>query len=147
MARPKQNTAEKPQQAVAPKKKLSLNEFRAWLSGVEEMQPEDWTPNANQWRTIRSKIEEVIDVPAQRQRIVDDEYYEERPRGPIRPAGPSAFNAGQSSMAAAPTALAVETNLVAVPGSNEPGGVRSGGLKIKTPNIDTSNTQYVAAFE
>lgn len=38
------------------KKKQTLAEFRAWLSGVEELQPEGWAPDATQWVLIRDKI-------------------------------------------------------------------------------------------
>ena len=41
------------------KKKLdaqTLNEFRAWLSGVEEMQDDGWIPNETQWELIRQRI-------------------------------------------------------------------------------------------
>ncbi len=131
MARPKMNQTDKqPAAPPAPKKKLTLNEFRAWLSGVEEMQADDWTPNASQWKTIRSKIEEVIDVPVQqqRQRFVEDGY-EERPPAPVRPSGPSAF-AGSPTMAPSGPAP--------IPGADG---------KIKTPNIDTSKTAYVSSLE
>lgn len=30
--------------------------FKAWLSGIEEMQGEDWTPNATQWKRIKDKL-------------------------------------------------------------------------------------------
>lgn len=132
MARPKQN--QQPQQSqqpqVAPKKKLSLNEFRAWLSGVEEMQPENWTPDSGQWRIIRSKIEEVIEPTVQpTRRYVDErDSYDEVPRT-VRAAGPSAFQSPPSAVLAPPAP---------VPGADG---------KIKTPNIDTSNQPYVAAFE
>lgn len=43
------------------KKKISMLEFRAWLQGVEELQPQDWTPNSDQWKLIRKKID-TIDV-------------------------------------------------------------------------------------
>lgn len=142
MAKPKQ-TAEKANSTTTSKKKLSLNEFRAWLCGVEEMQDDSWTPSSSQWRTIRAKIEEVIEPSSQAQYYNE---YDDRPRGPIRAAGPSAFSSGGSPMVAPPTALTVEQNLVAVPGQGE-GGSKSGGLKVKTPNIDTSKTAYVAAFE
>lgn len=128
MARPKQNPAEKTTPTTTSKKKLSLNEFRAWLSGVEEMQDESWTPSPTQWRTIRTKIEEVIDPVQQQQRTrYVDEGYDERPMGPIRPAGPSAF-----------TAPLPATPAVTVPGM-------SGSTK--TADIDTSKKPYVAAFE
>ncbi len=147
MAKQKQQ-AEKVQQAQTPKKKLTFHDFRVWLSGVEEMQDEDWTPSATQWRTIREKIEDVVDAPPQPRRVIEyDNGYDDRPMGPIRPAGPSAFVA-PPQMPQQPTALAVEQNIVSAP--NEvptAGGVRSGGLKIKTPNIDTSKGGYVAAFE
>lgn len=131
MARPKQNPTEKATPTTTSKKKLSLNEFRAWLSGVEEMQDESWTPSATQWRTIRAKIEEVMDVPVQQQQRTRyvDEGYDERPSGPIRPSGPSAFSAPQPMQQQAPAP---------VPGMDG---------KIKTANIDTSKTPYVAAFE
>ena len=40
-------------------KKQTLNEFRAWLNGVEELQPEDWAPDAAQWKLIREKINNI----------------------------------------------------------------------------------------
>jgi len=43
-------------------KKQTLAEFRAWLSGVEELQPDNWAPNADQWKLIRDKID-GISVP------------------------------------------------------------------------------------
>ena len=49
---------------MAKKKKSSSNTlemFKAWLSGVEEMQGPDWTPTAEQWKKIRNKIDEIED--------------------------------------------------------------------------------------
>jgi len=40
-------------------RKISMSEFKAWLDGVEEMQPSGWVPNSEQWRTIRDKIETI----------------------------------------------------------------------------------------
>jgi len=34
-------------------------EFRAWLSGIEDMQPDDWSPSRDQWIKIRAKIDSV----------------------------------------------------------------------------------------
>jgi hypothetical protein len=55
---------------MARKKKVitqTLSEFKAWLAGVEELQPEDWAPNKEQWALIRNKInniaeEAVVDI-------------------------------------------------------------------------------------
>lgn len=51
------------------RQKQSLKEFKAWLQGVEELQPNTWSPDVDQWHLIRDKIlniaeEEPIIVPA-----------------------------------------------------------------------------------
>ena len=43
------------------KKKQTLAEFRAWLDGVEELQPETWSPDATQWKLIREKINNITE--------------------------------------------------------------------------------------
>ena len=45
-------------------KKQTLSEFRAWLSGVEELQPADWAPDATQWKLIREKIDNIAEPKA-----------------------------------------------------------------------------------
>ena len=53
---------------------ITLEQFRAWLAGVEDMQEDGWTPSAAQWRKIRSKIDEIgslvqpTSIPASGQR-------------------------------------------------------------------------------
>lgn len=42
---------------AAKRKRLTLSEFKAWLQGVEELQPKGWSPTAEQWALVRSKIE------------------------------------------------------------------------------------------
>lgn len=94
------------------------------------MQDESWTPSPSQWQTIRAKIEEVIEPSVQQRRFVgeDDGNYE-RPQGPIRAQGPSAFSAPQPMAASGPAP---------VPGADG---------KIRTPNIDTSGKPYVSSLE
>ena len=41
---------------------IDIDTFKAWLSGVEDMQGDDWTPSAEQWKKIRSKIN-LLTVP------------------------------------------------------------------------------------
>lgn len=44
---------------------ISLSEFRAWLSGVEDMQgSDDWSPTLDQWLKIRAKIDLIDDRPS-----------------------------------------------------------------------------------
>lgn len=38
---------------------ITLSEFKAWLSGVEEMQDDDWAPTLTQWRRIRAKFFDI----------------------------------------------------------------------------------------
>lgn len=44
-------------------KSISINDFKMWLEGVEEMQPEDWVPNEHQWKLIRAKLALVDGAP------------------------------------------------------------------------------------
>ncbi len=45
------------------KKTISVKEFRMWIQGVEEMQAEEWVPDARQWKLIRAKIDLIDDTP------------------------------------------------------------------------------------
>lgn len=40
-------------------KKQTLNEFKAWLEGVEELQTDSWAPDKSQWDKIRTRIENI----------------------------------------------------------------------------------------
>lgn len=42
----------------------SLALFKAWLAGIEEMQGEDWHPNAEQWKRIKDKLMSVEETVA-----------------------------------------------------------------------------------
>ena len=39
------------------KNEISVSEFKSWISGIQDMQEDDWTPNKQQWEKIRSKID------------------------------------------------------------------------------------------
>lgn len=41
------------------KKNITFEEFKAWLSGVEDLQPDDWSPTKEQWQIIRDKIDSI----------------------------------------------------------------------------------------
>lgn len=66
---------------------VTVSEFKQWLSGVEDMQPSDWTPDASQWKKIREKIKlltdaEVVEVqaPSPMQPQHHAPYYEPQPQ-------------------------------------------------------------------
>ena len=115
--------------------KQSLGEFKAWLSGVEEMQPESWSPDLSQWRKIRDKIDNIEEIaqsfnsggagPSR-------ESQEPARQVVIRPEGPSLMN---------PAAIA---SLATTPPSFMSG---DGSSKAKTPNIDTSGGGYTSGLE
>lgn len=51
-------TAAKVHKAIEP---MTISEFRAKLEGIEMFQPEDWSPDADQWRLIREMINKVVE--------------------------------------------------------------------------------------
>lgn len=53
---------------------MTVPEFRQWLSGVEDMQPDGWVPNAEQWKKIRAKIASLSEDS-----IVEETVYQQPP--------------------------------------------------------------------
>lgn len=51
-------------------KSLSLNEFNAWLAGVEELHPVGWSPDKEQWKRIRNKISQISLSPSEQEMAV-----------------------------------------------------------------------------
>ncbi len=37
-------------------KKITIEEFKMWLEGLETFQPTNWAPNVEQWKLIKNKI-------------------------------------------------------------------------------------------
>lgn len=42
------------------KRKYTLKEFQAWLTGIEEIQPDDWHPDLDQWKLIRERMDGIV---------------------------------------------------------------------------------------
>lgn len=40
---------------------ITINEFKMWLMGVEEMQDDGWCPTPQQWAKIRNRIDMLAD--------------------------------------------------------------------------------------
>ncbi len=126
---------------MANEKQITLNEFKMWLSGVEEMQMNDWVPNDVQWKKIREKIDTIVDsgsVSTPQQQILHREPRvgsREQEQPVVRYDGPVQF---------APSGL---SNVPAAPPSNNAlfGNADNPGSTVKTPNIDSSNG-YTPAF-
>jgi hypothetical protein len=114
--------------------KLSVREFMSWLSGVEEMQDEGWTPTGTQWKRIRDKINLIDDTPAPTSRVV----------------APSQPDSGRPTTFG-PTAPPVYTpsNMVANPAADlagKPFLPEQPGQPARTPSIDTSSGIYGSPF-
>ena len=121
-------------------KTMTIMEFRYWLEGVEEMQPEGWSPDKRQWDRIREKIDSIVSNTASQavaqtlqhfpsNNRPEPVYHEQMNDKPIQYA-PS----GVGRVAAPP-----------------PSGVLFGNadnptFPIKTPTIDTSKGGYEPAF-
>ena len=41
-------------------KKITIDEFKMWLEGLETFQPPNWAPTFDQWQLIRDKIFSLI---------------------------------------------------------------------------------------
>lgn len=132
MAKTPKATSTAPAVASKPKQQ-TLSEFKAWLSGVEEMQSEDWSPDLTQWRRIREKIDNITFKSGAAGASDDGE--EPAPRVAYR-AAPSSF---------APTALMPQPVAATPPPFMNTSGVE--GARVKTPNVDTSGGQYASSLE
>jgi hypothetical protein len=126
---------------------ISLEKFRAWLEGVEEMQDEGWTPTPAQWLKIRAKIDLIENVPVQ---PTQQPIY----RGGVQPTQQptqqmelpeSALDIPISNPTApvgpAPAAYGRPAGPVATFDGNN-------AIPVKTPNLEASpNGEYKSAFE
>lgn len=95
-------------------KRITIPEFKSWLEGVMELQAEDWAPNAEQWKKIKTRIFslEGFDAQFERHVLVMLNKALQNFRGPVNPyemVGP----VGGASGAPFPTAVAP-----AMPGSS-----------------------------
>lgn len=118
-------------------KKITLNEFRCWLEGVEELQSEDWTPTKIQWQLIRNKINAIKEPESQ---VVYQQVQQQAPANNYYPA--------QSLQSNIPPAPEVPSSIPAgptVPMSNEAKQVFN-RQKSKTPDVDTSQGEYNSIF-
>jgi len=125
---------------AAKRKRVTLNEFRAWLEGVEELQVKGWTPSAAQWALIRAKIDNItIPKPVEHPQpiqvaapMMQAPHTNEQPLPPgmVPPPVMGGVPSGQVTMSPEATAMMTTT----------PGG------KSVTPNIDTADGNYQSNF-
>jgi len=128
------------------KQKQTLKEFRAWLMGVEELQPEGWSPNRDQWKLIRARIDGIIEekkvVEKVEQRVtpINNPIYQQGApitgtQGPV-----------QSLVSPAPVSGGVPAGDVEMTAEARKMFAPAPGEKAKTPHIDTSDGTVKSSF-
>lgn len=133
---------------VKKKAKQTLSEFKAWLEGVEELQPDNWAPNHDQWQLIRGRINgivepvpEVVKAPAPQQPV--------NPMAP-RPQPVNPAYAAPPVPSSVPSGPVVKTHdgtaYAPAPQESAPQMTTGDGGRSKTPNIDTTDGSYESSF-
>lgn len=134
---------------------IDIDTFKAWLSGVEDMQGDDWTPSAEQWKKIRSKInlltvtEYEDPKPYPQQPIYRQPQFPGQIGGPTMPIpvqGPIAYQ--QGSALDAPRPQLIERPQLgqagALPGFQAP-GAGNGSTHSLVPS-DQGDKPYESSF-
>lgn len=143
-------------------KKVSVNEFKNWLDGVLDFQPDDWVPNAEQWKKIRDKIDQLEDAPPQvasnaqqpAMGVSEPEPVHNKPaaRNP-RPSGPLSIDMDQKVKLPDTPPVTKQKHLITQK-TGEARVIDSGsgqkiidtGVTHKMENIDTSDGNYKSSF-
>lgn len=127
----------KPRKTQQP---LTLAEFRAWLSGVEDLHPKNWHPDAAQWKLIRDKMMCIVEeqtLPPTEHTL----YYPPGVRsGPQPPMGTGL----PPGITPPPPVGGIPFGEVAM--SPEAKRLLNTGGTSKTPDVDTSSGSYNSSF-
>ncbi len=120
------------------RKKISLSEFKAWLEGVEELHPSDWSPDKDQWKLIRNKIKNIIEDQTTPHSVPG-------PHAPLPPVHPVKSGMPPTGVPIPPGAPPVtEESLSISPAAAAM--LKADNGKTKTPNIDTTDGSYNSTF-
>jgi len=122
--------------------KQTLGEFKAWLEGVEELQPPNWAPNLDQWTLIRGRLNAIIEPePKIIKEMVPQENTNPIYTNPHAPVAPQGF-------VAPPTPTSFPQDAVVVNGDNMGTTIQAiEPERPATPNIDTRDGNYSSGFE
>lgn len=127
------------------KQKQTLKEFRAWLQGVEELQPENWSPNSDQWKLIRDKIDGIVVEKQIVEKIINNSVTTS-PQPALR-ALPAAPAVGvPAGMVPPPPASGVPPADVQMTPAARQMLNPSASEKAKTPDMDTSDGNVSSPF-
>ena len=126
---------------------ITLDEFKAWLQGVEDMQEEGWSPNELQWSKIRSKIFLVISSAPKPQVVNNAQQVRPVQHNNVVLEQPAASEFDDSGLNEIQPPRGGSGNKPA-PVYSRPNGpvMDDSGASVKTPNVDTSQSDYVSSF-
>lgn len=141
-------------------KKISVAEFKAWIKGFEELnEGKNWAPTAEQWKKIRAKLDLVEDTTPAPTQVTPQPIQEARPARPpmidtpsqLLPQGPAVMQRPPSNLIQPPSNLPQAPRFAStVPMLTQDPGSKTARLGqapvVKTPDIDTTNGQYVSSF-
>lgn len=130
---------------MSEKEEITLDKFKAWLEGVEEMQDDNWFPTAVQWNKIREKIDLIGDglngyVPVQvaRQQPAVQQNMVVPPQ--------SALDDGYHPISEGHTQADPPSEYGRPNGPTSSFTGEPGAPPVTTPNIDTSESGYSSSF-
>lgn len=129
--------------------KLTLEEFKAWIQGIEAFQPADWVPTKEQWANIRKHIdaiiveEKVVEEPAYR----PSQMPQMPPSGMQPPPGPPPAVVPDNPGMMAPPIVPSSIPPVDVEISPAAKEMLSGNGNRKTPDVDASQGPVASSFE
>jgi hypothetical protein len=132
---------------------ISLRDFKQWLTGVEEMQDDDWSPSVQQWQRIREKIdsiEEQAQAPQFVPRANPSPGYVpgQMPGSPMYGSGQNTNETViQEQQADGGNTYTPAPRRAPPPPPNNPMFNTGGeGARTKTIDIDTSTSDYQSSF-
>lgn len=122
-------------------KQLTVKEFKMWLDGVREMQPDGWVPDARQWTRILEKIDDIQDVAPNTPRHTNynQPNYPVDNRMVIQPEQPQPMQFSSAPSGLGGAAPVMMNTAAPIATGNE-------HIPVRTPNIDTSSGSYDPAF-
>lgn len=130
------------------KEVITVRDFKSMIEGMDMIMGDDWTPNEDQWRRIRKKIDALIETETQPkplaaggQPVVGGSVLSKFPTS-VPASIPS-----NAELATPPSSLTPPVAQPVIPKSVASGPVADGTVaRVKTPDIDTSSgyqTGYV----
>lgn len=127
------------------KTKQSLKEFRAWLQGVEELQSDEWSPNFDQWKLIRDKIDGIIEEKVVVEKTTASPHVNNNAPPVYNTPPPPGLPPGIQPPP--PVGGFIPTDVEMSPAARQLLNPAVNGGKVVTPNIDTSDGNITSSFE